>query len=120
MSDHRAPLRVLVTGAGGMLAHDLVPVLRRAGHVVTALGRADLDVTDPAQCLAGVSGHDLVVNTAAYTAVDAAETDEAVAFAVNAVGAANLAQGGVQRRRASRAGLDRLRLRRRRDRAVCR
>ncbi|MEO7446765.1 MAG: dTDP-4-dehydrorhamnose reductase [Humibacillus sp.] len=87
-----APLRVLVTGAGGMLAHDLVPMLREAGHQVTALGRADLDVTDPAQCVAGVAGHDLVVNAAAHTAVDAAETEEALAFDVNAIGPANLAR----------------------------
>jgi dTDP-4-dehydrorhamnose reductase len=92
MSAGGAPLRVLVTGAGGMLAHDLVPLLRGAGHQVTAFDRADLDVTDPAQCLAGVAGHDLVVNAAAHTAVDAAETEEALAFAVNAVGPANLAR----------------------------
>jgi len=91
-------LRVLVTGGGGMLAHDLVPALRAAGHVVTPLDRGDLDITDAAECLAGVEGHDLVVNCAAWTAVDAAETDEAGAFAVNAVGAANLA------RSASRVG----------------
>ena len=86
------PLRMLVTGAGGMLARDLVPRLRAAGHQVTAMDRADLDVTDPGECIAGVAGHDVVVNAAAYTAVDAAETDEARAFAVNAVGAANLAR----------------------------
>ncbi|MGO4362988.1 dTDP-4-dehydrorhamnose reductase [Terrabacter sp. RAF57] len=90
--------RALVTGAGGMLGHDLVPALRAAGWVVTGLGRGDLDVTEPAQCVAAVDGHDLVVNAAAYTAVDAAETDEAAAFAVNAVGAANVA------RACSRAG----------------
>jgi len=84
--------RALVTGASGMLAHDLVPTLRQAGWVVTAMDRADLDVTDPSQCVAAVDGHDLVVNTAAYTAVDAAETDEPAAFAVNAVGAANVAR----------------------------
>ena len=49
-------------------------------------------MTDPAECIAGVAGHDLVVNAAAHTAVDAAETDEAIAFSVNAVGAANLAR----------------------------
>lgn len=85
-------LRVLVTGAGGMLAHDLVPALRAAGHVVTPMDRGDLDITDPSECVAGVEGHDLVVNCAAWTAVDAAESDEAGAFAVNAVGAANLAR----------------------------
>ena len=90
--------RALVAGAGGMLGHDLVPALRRAGWVVTALGRDDLDVTDASQCVAAVDGHDLVVNAAAYTAVDTAETDEAAAFAVNAVGAANVA------RACSRAG----------------
>ncbi|KJK13553.1 dTDP-4-dehydrorhamnose reductase [Terrabacter sp. 28] len=91
MSDAGAG-RALVTGAGGMLAHDLVPVLRAAGWVVTALGRSDLDITDAVQCMAAVEGHDLVVNAAAYTAVDAAESDEAAAFAVNAVGAANVAR----------------------------
>ena len=90
--------RALVTGAQGMLGHDLVPALRAAGWVVTGLGRGDLDVTDASQCVAAVDGHDLVVNAAAYTAVDAAEADEAAAFAVNAVGAANVA------RACSRAG----------------
>ena len=90
MSDH---LRVLVTGAGGMLAHDLVPALRTAGHVVTAMGRDDLDVTDPDVCTAAAVGHDLVVNCAAWTRVDDAESHEQEAFAVNAVGAANVARG---------------------------
>ena len=87
------PLRILVAGAAGMLGRDLVPALRTAGHQVTALGRADLDVTDPAQCVAAAAGHDLVVNAAAWTAVDDAESSEAAAFAVNALGAANLARG---------------------------
>jgi dTDP-4-dehydrorhamnose reductase len=86
------PLRVLVTGAGGMLAYDLVPRLRAAGHQVTAFSRGDLDVTDPGECIAGVAGHDLVINAAAHTAVDAAETEEGIAFSINAVGAANLAR----------------------------
>jgi dTDP-4-dehydrorhamnose reductase len=91
-----SPLRVLVTGAGGMLAHDLVPALRAAGHVVTPMGRGDLDVTDPAECVAGISGHDLVVNAAGWTAVDAAETQEAAAFAVNAIGVANVARAAAR------------------------
>lgn len=87
-----APLRVLVTGAGGMLAHDLVPALRAPGHSVTPATRADLDITDPRACLTAVAGHDLVINTAAWTAVDDAEANEAAAFAINAVGAANVAR----------------------------
>ena len=52
--------RWLVTGAGGMLAHDLLPRLAEAGHDVTALSRDDLDITDPAACAAAVQGHDVV------------------------------------------------------------
>lgn len=78
-----------------MLAHDLVPALRTAGHVVTATGRDDLDVTDPGACTAAAAGHDLIVNCAAWTKVDDAESHEPQAFAVNAVGAANLARGAV-------------------------
>ncbi|MGO2110207.1 MAG: dTDP-4-dehydrorhamnose reductase, partial [Pseudoclavibacter sp.] len=51
----------------------------------------DLDVTDAAACRAAAASHDAVVNAAAYTRVDDAETDEAAAYAVNATGAANLA-----------------------------
>jgi len=83
--------RWLVTGAAGMLAHDLLPRLANAGHDVTALRRADLDVTDAAACEAAVEGHEVVANLAAWTAVDDAETREPEAFAVNAVAAANLA-----------------------------
>ncbi|CAG7574114.1 dTDP-4-dehydrorhamnose reductase [Barrientosiimonas humi] len=84
--------KVLVTGAGGMLAHDLLPALRAAGHDVTAATRADLDVTEPAACAAAVAGHDAVINAAAWTKVDDAQDQEPAAFAVNAVGAANLAR----------------------------
>lgn len=88
--------RILVAGAGGMLGRDLVPVLGQRGHDVVAAGRADLDITSAAQCEAAVSGVDVVINAAAYTAVDAAESDEASAFAINAVGAANLARAAAQ------------------------
>jgi dTDP-4-dehydrorhamnose reductase len=87
-----AQRRWLVVGARGMLGTDLVDVLATAGEQVTGLGRDGLDVRDPAACRRAVVGHDVVVNAAAYTAVDDAETHEAEAFAVNAVGAANLAR----------------------------
>lgn len=85
-------MRWLVTGAEGMLGHDLTAALIAAGEQVTALGRTQLDVTDATATERAVPGHDVVVNCAAYTAVDAAETDEALAFDVNASGAANLAR----------------------------
>jgi dTDP-4-dehydrorhamnose reductase len=81
--------RYLVTGAGGMLAADLVRVLE--GRQVTALGRRDLDITDAAAVREAVVGHDVVINTAAFTNVDAAESDKQTAFAVNATGAGNVA-----------------------------
>ncbi|MGG5260015.1 dTDP-4-dehydrorhamnose reductase [Phycicoccus avicenniae] len=84
--------RWLVVGAAGMLGTDLVEVLRAHGHEVEGLDLPAIDVLDPASCADAVAGSDVVVNCAAYTAVDAAETDEATAFAVNAVGAANLAR----------------------------
>ena len=84
--------RWFVAGAAGMLGQDLCEVLEGAGHTVTRADLPGLDILDPAQCGDQVAGHDVVVNSAAYTAVDAAETDEARAFAVNAVGAANLAR----------------------------
>jgi dTDP-4-dehydrorhamnose reductase len=86
--------RWLVTGSKGMLGQDLVAALRSGSgaHEVTAADRNSLDVTDPDACLAAVTGHDIVVNAAAWTAVDDAETHEGQAFAVNAVGAANLAR----------------------------
>ncbi|GAA4400807.1 dTDP-4-dehydrorhamnose reductase [Fodinibacter luteus] len=84
--------RWFVAGAAGMLGQDLCTVLAQAGHEVTRADLPGLDILDPAQCAEQVGGHDVVVNCAAYTAVDAAESDEARAFAVNAVGAANLAR----------------------------
>ncbi|MBA2531133.1 MAG: sugar nucleotide-binding protein, partial [Nocardioidaceae bacterium] len=85
-------MRWAVTGAGGMLGRDVVDVLLAAGDEVVALGRGDLDVRDPAACLSAVQDVDAVINAAAWTDVDGAETHEAAAFAVNAVGAANLAR----------------------------
>src|SRR6478672_562698 len=85
-------MQILVTGATGMLGQDLRTGFESEGHVVTAASRRALDVSDPRACLEAVGGHDLVVNAAAWTAVDDAEEHEAEAFAVNAAGAANLAR----------------------------
>lgn len=85
--------RFLITGAAGMLGQDLQQVL--AGRDVTALSRADLDITDQAAVRAAVAGHDVVVNAAAYTKVDDAESHEDDAYAVNATGPAVLAAAAV-------------------------
>jgi len=85
-------MRLLVTGAGGQLGADLLRVAR--GHDVVGPTRAELDVTDPAAVERVVKEvrPDAVLNAAAYTAVDAAETDEATAAAVNAEAPATLAR----------------------------
>ncbi len=83
----------LITGAGGMLGHDLVPLLRRDGADVVALDRAQLDITDPAATIAALRQvrPGIVVNCAGWTAVDDAEAQEDLALAVNGAGPAHLA-----------------------------
>ena len=82
----------LVTGSGGMLGTDLGAVLDERGLDWRGVGRSDLDLLDPEAVEAAVAGHEVVVNCAAWTAVDDAETSEPEAFAVNATAAANLAR----------------------------
>jgi dTDP-4-dehydrorhamnose reductase len=86
-------MRVLVTGAGGQLGRDVVEHCELEGDEVLALDRARLDVTDREAVLAGVGAArpDVVVNCAAFTAVDRCETEPEVAHAVNAVAVGHLA-----------------------------
>jgi dTDP-4-dehydrorhamnose reductase len=87
--------RWLVAGANGMLGTDLAAALASRGEAVTGMDRAGLDVTDSASVTDAITRHrpDVVVNCAAWTAVDDAEASEELAFAVNADGAARLAAG---------------------------
>jgi len=78
----------LITGAGGQLGVDFQRLLPEAD----ALDRHRLSITDREAVLGAVRGHDLVINCAAYNAVDAAESDPTPAIAVNADGPANLAR----------------------------
>ncbi|TFC05476.1 dTDP-4-dehydrorhamnose reductase [Cryobacterium adonitolivorans] len=83
--------RYLIAGAAGMLGRDLQEAL--IGREVTSVDRSELDITDLAAVRKAVTGHDVIINAAAYTAVDAAEENEAAAYAVNAIGPRNLAIG---------------------------
>jgi dTDP-4-dehydrorhamnose reductase len=87
-------VKFLVTGAGGMLARAVLHELNVCGHASVACTRADLDITSAdavTQTVASVRP-DVVIQCAGYTAVDAAETDESGAIAVNALGTANVAR----------------------------
>ncbi|TFC72418.1 dTDP-4-dehydrorhamnose reductase [Cryobacterium sp. TMS1-20-1] len=81
--------RYLITGATGMLGRDLQTAL--AGRDLTALGRRELDVTDLHAVMAAATEHDVIINCAAYTKVDDAETNQDDAYQINAVGPRNLA-----------------------------
>ncbi|MEU4521044.1 dTDP-4-dehydrorhamnose reductase [Amycolatopsis sp. NPDC024027] len=101
------PLTVLVPGGSGQLGRDLAALASPSVDVV-APGSAELDVTATGQVLAAVGAlaerareagsAPVVINAAAYTAVDAAETDEERAFAVNADGPRVLAAACASRR----------------------
>jgi dTDP-4-dehydrorhamnose reductase len=85
-----AEIKYLITGATGMLGRDIQASL--AGREVTALSRSDLDITHVGDVRDALAGHDVIINTAAYTKVDDAEAHEADAAMVNAVGPSNLAR----------------------------
>jgi len=86
--------RWLVTGAGGMLGRDLVAVLDGRGESATGLARGDLDITDAGAVRAALYRWqpDVVVNCAAWTAVDDAEAHEDVALRVNGQAVTGLAR----------------------------
>lgn len=86
-------MKLLVTGAAGMLGRDVLLAAGNAGHDVVGYGRAELDVTN-AETIArrfDIERPDVVINCAAWTDVDGAETAEEAAFAINGKGAGNVA-----------------------------
>lgn len=86
---------ILITGAGGQLGTELQRCRWPAGWQVTALDVAELDLRDTAAILALVASRPwaAIINGAAYTAVDKAETDLVTAWAVNAMAPAAFAEG---------------------------
>ncbi len=82
-------MRLVVTGAGGMLGQD---VMRVAGAEAVGLARADLDVTDREAVGAAIGPDDLVINCAAWTDVDGAEAEADAAMLANRDGARHVAE----------------------------
>jgi dTDP-4-dehydrorhamnose reductase len=88
----------MVFGAGGQVGTHLAETASQSGHPLVALTHADADICDAAAVAAALAEHapSIVVNAAAYTAVDEAESDEARAFQVNRDGAAVLARAAAR------------------------
>lgn len=86
-------MRVLVFGGNGQVGWELRRLDGCTGDKVTGLARAEADIVRPAEVAAAVrdAGAEIVVNAAAYTAVDRAETESELAFSVNRDGARNIA-----------------------------
>lgn len=91
-------MRILVAGAAGMLAREVIDAASRRGHDVDALGHAELDVTDPTSIDEAMEDFEpqAVINCAAWSDVEGAEDDERGAMAINDTGAALLAAGAAR------------------------
>jgi dTDP-4-dehydrorhamnose reductase len=87
-------MKLLVTGAAGMLGHDVLRAGERAGHELIPIDLPDLDIVDERAVSAFFERErpEATVNCAAWTDVDGAETERDLAYAVNAAGAGNLAR----------------------------
>ncbi len=87
-------MKILCIGRSGQVAHALIERSEMAGIDLIALGRPDLDLTKPVSVASAISEHNptIIVNAAAYTAVDQAESDREAAFALNAHGVKMLAK----------------------------
>ena len=85
---------ILVFGAAGQLGQDVIALAKARDIVATGCNRAEADVTDFASVRAAILAVKprLVLNAAAYTAVDRAETEPEAAYAANAVGAESIAR----------------------------
>jgi dTDP-4-dehydrorhamnose reductase len=91
-------VRLLVTGAVGMLGHDVLRAGQRAGHDLLAVDLPELDITDEVAVRAFFKRErpEASINCAAWTDVDGAETQREQAHAVNADGAGNLARAAAE------------------------
>ena len=91
-------MKILVTGAGGMLGRDVVLAAGNAGHDVVGFGHTELDITDAGGLSAkfALERPDVVINCAAWTDVDGAEETEETALAVNGAAAGSVAAAAAE------------------------
>ena len=84
-------MKILITGANGLLGHELSSILK--DHTLILLSHSQLDISDPESVNKQIdsSSPDIIINSAAYTQVDACETNYDLAFKSNAIGPKNLA-----------------------------
>ena len=87
-------MKILITGKNGQMGYELAQIFAKSGNTVFALDRAAMDLSDVKQIreVTRAIAPDLILNAAAYTAVDLAEKESALAFAVNADAPAILAE----------------------------
>lgn len=87
-------MRIMVTGATGMLGQDVLRVLTAQGHACLGVSTADFDLRDAAATKAAVlaARPEAIIHCAAWTAVDAAESDPAACCTVNGLGTLNIAR----------------------------
>lgn len=87
-------MKILVTGANGQVGYCLQQQLREQGWDFVALTRTELDISDSVAVNSAVAQYqpDIIINAAAYTAVDKAEQEQALAYTINRDGPANLAR----------------------------
>jgi len=86
--------RIAITGANGQLGQTLMQAVSLSSHTLLPLGRQDMDITDPGSVTATLDSLEpgIVINAAAYTAVDAAETHAEDAYGINEQGVKHLAR----------------------------
>jgi dTDP-4-dehydrorhamnose reductase len=83
--------RLVILGAHGQVGGALAALVRQAGMACDAFGQAECDITDPVALKRRIGAGCFIINCAAYTAVDQAETEVEEAYRVNATGAENVA-----------------------------